>query len=145
VHVVVLASRIGPVPYELEDFHPANVRGEGVKHFGADLYAEVRPVLVRRMAEYLRIHGPRYRKLAAFGDSRYGEVMGEAAGEAGIDLPLFPDPGGPRVLRIGDSEPRTYWQKYWIQLSLQVLGWLPAEEAERGRERLREAGVEWIS
>ncbi len=36
VHVVVLASKIGPVPYELQELYPASVRGGGVNHFGRD-------------------------------------------------------------------------------------------------------------
>ena len=48
VHVVVLASHIGPVPYELENVYPANVGG-GVKHFSADHYCRVRPILAARI------------------------------------------------------------------------------------------------
>jgi len=143
VHVVVLASRIGPVPYELEDFWPANVRGGGVKHFREDLYAEVRPILVERMAAYLATHGPRYRRAAAFGGSRYGVVVAEAASRAGGALPIFPDRGGPRVERIGGRVPRNYWQRYWIQLALEIIRWLTPEEGEAARERLRAHGVEY--
>ena len=45
VHVVVLASKIGPVPYELEALYPANVRGEGVKRFRPEVYERVKPIL----------------------------------------------------------------------------------------------------
>jgi predicted RNA-binding protein len=143
VHVVVLASRIGPVPYELEDFHPANVSGGGVKHFGDDVYAEVRPVLVARMAEFLTTHGNRYERAAAFGDSRYGEVMRDAAARAGIELPIFPRPDGPQVTRLGDAIPRTYWQKAWIQLCLEVMDWLPPAERRTATARLAAAGAEY--
>jgi hypothetical protein len=141
VHVVVLASRIGPVPYELEDFHPANVRGGGVKHLARDVYAGVRPVLVRRMADYLSVHGPHYESAAAFGDSRYGEVMADAAATAGTPLPIFPVEGGAVVKRIGTSTPRTYWQKAWIQLFLEIVSWFGPKERAAARERLAAAGV----
>ncbi|MHC4563015.1 MAG: DUF5591 domain-containing protein, partial [Planctomycetota bacterium] len=42
VHVVVLASLIGPVPYDLEEVYPATVSAGGVKDFGQDDYALVR-------------------------------------------------------------------------------------------------------
>jgi hypothetical protein len=143
VHVVVLASRIGPVPYELEDFYPANVRGGGVKHFANDIYAEVRPVLVERMAEYLVAHGGLYERAAAFGDSRYGEVMAQAAERAGVDLPIFPRADGPQITRLGETTPRTYWQKCWIQLTLEILDWLPPGDREAALARLEDAGVEY--
>jgi hypothetical protein len=142
VHVVVLASRIGAVPYELEDFYPANVRGGGVKHFAGDIYAEVRPVLIRRMAEYLDAHRERYDRIAAFGDSRYGEVIRAAAAAARLDFPVFPDPAGPQVERIGDSVARTYWQKSWIQLCHEITTWLPPDEQSAAAARLAAARVE---
>lgn len=141
VHVVVLASRIGAVPYELEDFYPANVRGGGVKHFAGDIYADLRPVLVRRMAAYLVEHRDHYERIAAFGDSRYGEVIGEAGAVAGIEFPVFPEPAGRQVERMGDSVARTYWQKSWIQLCDEIVNWLPPQGRAAAAKRLAAAGV----
>ena len=133
-HVVVLASRIGPVPYELEDFYPANIRGGGLKHFGHAHYARVKPILAGRMAQYITTHRGSYDHIAGFGDGRYAEVMTQAATAAGVDLPVFPDTSGPRIMRMGESTPRTYWQRYWIQLYLQIVQWLsPAMQAEAAR------------
>ena len=42
VHVVVMASYVGPVPYELQDVYPANVRAGGVKHMGEEEYVHAR-------------------------------------------------------------------------------------------------------
>jgi len=143
VHVVVLASRIGPVPYELEEFYPADVRGGGVKHFGDDHYFRIRPILAARMAEYITAHGRHYEQMATFTDSRYGDVMREAAKLAGVELPIFPQRGGPRVLSLGESEPRTYWQKFWIQLCLEIVAWLPSAERCAAEQRLRKLKVRY--
>ena len=122
VHVVVLASKIGPVPYELEDVYPANVRGGGVKHFDSTYYARVKPILAERMAQYIlrtapvRAHQHNYDRITTFAEGRYAEVMGEAKKRAAVDFPVLPVLGGPRVVRMGHSIPRTYWEKYWIQL-----------------------------
>ena len=60
--------------------------------------------------------------------------MTQAATAAGVDLPVFPDTSGPRIMRMGESTPRTYWQRYWIQLYLQIVQWLsPAMQAEAAR------------
>ena len=141
VHVVVLASRIGPVPYELEDVYPANVGGGGVKHFRDEHYGHVKPILARRMAEYIGAHGRSYRRIATFTDGRYGEVMRAAREIAGLDFPVFPVPDGPRVLAMGKSTPRTYWQKYWIQLYLEVVRWLAGPQQAAAAERLRKLKV----
>ena len=74
VHAVVPASKVGPVPYELEDEYPANVRAGGVKHFRPEHYAQVKPVLAERMAQYIRAHGHNYDRIATFTQGRYGEV-----------------------------------------------------------------------
>ena len=90
VHVVVLASKIGPVPYELEDIYPANVRGGGVKHFDRSYYAKVKPILAERMAQYIIAHRDNYDRMATFTESRYGEVMEEAKNIAAVDFPVLP-------------------------------------------------------
>ena len=141
VHVVVLASRIGPVPYELEDVYPANVGGGGVKHFRDEHYGRVRPILAARMAEYIAAHGKCYQRIATFTDGRYGEVMRDARDLAGLDFPVFPIPDGPRVLAVGKSTPRTYWQKYWIQLYLEIVRWLGRPQQARAAERLKKLKV----
>ncbi len=143
VHVVVLASKLGPVPYELEDVYPANVGEGGVKHFGPEHYARVKPILAERMARYITVHGGRYEQAATFTEGRYGEVMAEAAGLAGVELPVLPVPGGPRVIRMGKSRPRTYWAKFWIQLYLEIVGWLDAPQREQAEARLRDLDVHY--
>jgi hypothetical protein len=142
VHVVVLASRIGPVPYELEDFPPVNVRSNGVPHFGPAEYARARPILARRVADYLESHGAHYRRIAAFGARRYGEVLRDAARLAGVEFPIFPAKDGPAVARLGGSLPKSYWEKYWIQLAREIEGWLPEAERAAVMARLAELGVE---
>jgi len=72
VHVVVVASKVGPVPYELQGCYPANVGAEGVKHFDADRYERVRPILASSVADYLVAHASVYDQAVGFGDGRYG-------------------------------------------------------------------------
>jgi hypothetical protein len=141
VHVVVLASKIGPVPYELQRIYPAIVRGGGVKHFSPEYYEHVRPVLAQRMADYISTHGHRYERMATFTEGRYGEVMAHAARLAGVEFPIFPVRRGPRILHIDGSPPRTYWQKYWIQLCLEIMNWLDASQRSRAEARLRRQHV----
>ena len=141
VHVVVLASTLGPVPYELEDVFPANVGGGGVKHFGPDHYEQVKPILAERMAAYITAHRRRYDHFTTFTDGRYGEVMALAREIAGLDFPIYPVKGGARVLGLGGSKPRTYWQKFWIQLTLQLMAWLDPEQQAAAHQRLRKLSV----
>ena len=149
VHVVVLASKIGPVPYELQDVHPANVGGVGVKHFDREYYARVKPILAERMAQYIIAHRASYDRMATFTESRYGEVMDEARKIAvdhcgpTADFPVLPVPDGPRITRMGKSRPRKYWEKYWIQLYLEITTWLnPAMQAS-AQARLRAMDIEY--
>jgi hypothetical protein len=141
VHIVVLASRIGPVPYELEDVYPANVGGGGVKHFSPDHYTRVRPVLADRVARYIQRNRRRYKRIATFTDSRYGEVMADARSRTGVEFPIFPALGGAVVESVGNSRPRTYWARCWIQLFLEVASWLGPEEQAQADERLRKLKV----
>ena len=143
VHVVVLASTLGPVPYELEDVYPANIGGGGVKHFSPEYYEQVRPILAERMAAYITAHRACYDHITTFTQSRYGEVMRLAGQIAGVDFPVLPVDGGPIVIRMGKSKPRTYWQKYWIQLTLQIVSWLEPEQQKQAEARLRELKVEY--
>lgn len=143
VHVVVLASHIGPVPYELQDVYPANVGGGGVKHFGDEHYRRVKPILARRMADYMEAHGGQYRHVASFADGRYGEVMREAQRLAGVDFPVFPDPDGHHVTWTGRSKPRKYWDKCWIQLYVEVLRWLPPSQRKQAETRLKKLGIRY--
>jgi predicted RNA-binding protein len=143
VHVVVLASKIGPVPYEMEDTYPANVRGGGVKHYGKDHYARVRPVLAERMAQYMSVHGGDYESMVAFTEGRYGQVMTEARRIAGAEMSVLPVPHGPFVKHTRGAAPRTYWQRFWIQLFLEIVGWLSPEEQEQAEDRLAAMGVEY--
>ncbi|MCE5237822.1 DUF5591 domain-containing protein [bacterium] len=141
VHVVVLASKVGPVPYELEDIYPANVGGGGVKHFSPGVYERTKPVLAQRMAGYLQAHGGQYDHIATFTEGRYGEVMSLASRWAGREMAVLPVAGGPRITQVGASRPRTYWQQYWIQLTLRLLEWLGADWEEPAARRLRELGA----
>jgi hypothetical protein len=143
VHVVVLASRIGPVPYELEDVYPANVRSGGVKHFRPEHYARVAPILAARMAEYMTAHRGSYRRTACFCDGRYAEVMREARRIAGGDFPIFPDKSGAKILDMDGSKPRTYWAKYWIQLYREIVSWLTAPARAAAAKRLDALKVTW--
>ena len=142
-HVVVLASTIGPVPYDLQEIFPANISAGGVKHFGHEHYARVRPVLAQRMADYLSAHGSHYEHTASFADGRYGEILLEAGRLAGTKFPIYPRQRGARIVSIKGSPPRTYWQRYWIQLHLEIVSWLDCRVRKEAEERLRKAGVEW--
>ena len=143
VHVVVLASRIGPVPYELEDTYPANVGSGGVKHFAPDHYARVRPILAQRMAEYMTRHGGRYLHMAAFADGRYAEVLRDAQALAGTAFAVLPDKRGAAVTCMGTSRPRTYWAKYWIQLYNEIVPWLDPAVQRDAAARLKKLKVAW--
>ena len=70
-------------------------------------------------------------------------MLEETAIVAETDFPIFPDATGPKVLRIGNSKPRTYWQKYWIQLCLTVAGWLGRQAKRDMRRRFKEQDVEY--
>lgn len=137
-HVVVMASFVGPVPYELQDVYPANVRAGGVKDMPAEMYARYRPILASRMAEYITAHGGKYKKMASFTQSRYGDVMRAAQQIAGVEFPVFPQKDGPRVLKG-----RKYWDKFWIQLYLEIVRWLTPAERKKAAARLMEAGVQY--
>lgn len=141
VHVVVLASTMGPVPYELEDVYPANVRSGGVKHFGAERYARVRPILAERMAQYIIAHRRNYDHSATFTDGRYAQVMEEARRIADLDFPILPARTGATVRQMGQSKPRKYWEKYWIQLYLEILSWLDAAAQAQADARLKRLEV----
>ncbi|HUT21435.1 MAG TPA: DUF5591 domain-containing protein [Anaerolineae bacterium] len=148
VHVVVLASKIGPVPYELEDLYPASVRGGGVKHLGQDEYERVKPVLAQRLAAYMAAHSDRYERYASFTEGRYGEVMRAAMAASGTEvaeaanLRIYPREDGPEVVRMGKSVPRAYWARYWIQLYLEVVSWLAPHDQARAARRLERREVE---
>lgn len=149
VHVVVLASKIGPVPYELEDVYPANVKGGGVKHFSRDLYKRLRPILADRMAQYIIAHRDSYDRIATFTDGQYADVMQEtrriAVEHCGkeVDFPILPGKDGCRITQMGDSMPRVYWEKYWIQLYLEILSWLEPAQRKQAEKRLRDLRVSY--
>jgi predicted RNA-binding protein len=142
VHVVVLASRLGPVPYELEGVYPANVRAGGVKEFDEATYRRYRPVLAARLAEYLTTHREQYLQIAAFGQGRYAQVIGDAGALAGVAFPIVPDSCASSVRRVGRSRPRTYWERYWIQLYDAITAWLDPGGQRAAAERLRALDVE---
>jgi hypothetical protein len=149
VHVVVLASKIGPVPYELEDVYPANVRGSGVKQFDWRRYERVKPVLAERMAQYVLTFQEHYERVTTFTEGRYAEVMEAArdmvvarAGES-ARFPILPKIGGASIVRIGSSTPHQYWARYWIQLYLEIVSWLEPEQREQAEARLAQLKVEY--
>ncbi len=141
VHAVVMASKIGPVPYDLEDVYPANVSSGGVKHFEKKYYERIKPILAERIARYITTHGKCYHHITAFADGRYGEVMDEAREIAHADFTIFPIMGTNEVLRMGKSIPHKYWEKYWIQLCLEIMQWLEPEQRLEAELRLEEMGV----
>ena len=139
-HVVVLSSYIGPVPYELENVHPANVRGGGVRHMADEQYAAARPILARRMAAYLEQHHHRYRLMTTFTYGRYAEVIRDAQELAGLDFPVLPEPDG---LRVRDA--RQYWVKYWPQLFFELLEGMTKDECATAIARLEREGLQFES
>jgi len=136
VHVVVLGRLIGPVPYDLEEVYPATVSFGGVGHFSPHDYAILRPILAERMAAYIKKNKRRYKSYATFTSGRYGEVMADAAEIAGVEMAIFPDPHGLRVIRMGESRPRQYWQKYWIQFCLELANQLGPGAKKAALKRL---------
>lgn len=149
VHVVVLASKVGPVPYELEDLYPANVRGSGVKQFDWRRYERVKPILAERMAQYVLQFRDHYEQITTFTQGRYAEVM-EAAREIAVEragenirFPILPKIGGMSIVRIGKSTPHQYWARYWIQLYLEIVSWLDPEKQEQAEARLAKLKVEY--
>ena len=147
VHVVVLASKIGPVPYELEDLYPANVRGEGVKRFDRETYEKVRPTLADRMAHYILTYGQHYEQITSFTQGRYAEVLEQARDiavkQGGSTFNILPQAGGPVVTRMNQSRPHQYWARYWIQLYLETKNWLDAEQQQQAQARLQKLEVEY--
>lgn len=143
VHVVVLASKMGPVPYELEDVYPANVRGGGVKHFGRTYYARVKPILAQRIARYIIAHQDNYDHITTFTEGRYGEVMKAAKQIAAVDFRVLPALNGPQIMRMGRSTPRKYWEKYWIQLYLEIVSWLEPVQQAHAEARLTKMNVKY--
>jgi hypothetical protein len=149
VHVVVLASKIGPVPYELEDLYPANVRGGGVKHLGRETYERVKPILAERMAQYILAHSQHYERITSFTEGRYAEVLEHARDiaveQAGSSLQfsILPQAGGPIVTRMNEAKPHQYWARYWIQLYLEIVGWLDPEHQSQAQARLLALKVEY--
>ena len=149
VHVVVLASKIGPVPYELEDLYPANVRGGGVKHFKPETYERIKPILAERMAEYILAYSEHYEQITSFTHGRYAEVLGHAReiaierGGSGFAFNILPIAGGPVVTRMNQSKPHQYWARYWIQLYLEVTSWLDPDQRQQAQARLDKLKVEY--
>jgi hypothetical protein len=137
-HVVVLSSYIGPVPYELEDVHPANVRRLGVRHMSDAEYAYTRPILAERMAAYLERHHHRYRIITTFTYGRYAEVMRDTQDLAGLEFPVLPEADG---LRIKGA--RQYWVKYWPQLFFELLEGMTKDECAAATARLEREHVQF--
>ncbi len=150
-HVVVLAGRVGPAPYELEDVYPVNASAPSPGEYGDD----PRPlgILATRMADYIVTH-THYRHIAAFASDPYARVLDQARHIASerlgrrLQLDILPREGGRLVKHVGKSTPRTYWQKAWIQLYDTIVPWLEADARPEGafqraaaEERLTKARV----
>ena len=81
-------------------------------------------------------------RLTTFTQGRYAEVMRDArdivverCGEP-AGFPILPRMDGPRVVRMGQSRARQYWARYWIQLYLQIVGWLEPDQRTLAQARL---------
>ena len=142
VHVVVLASWIGPVPYELQNVYPVTVSAGGVKQMSDTTYASARPILVDRMSAYIMRHASHYRHILTFTDGRYAQIMHDVARQTGRPIVILPDPRGPRVLRYKGGAPRTYWQRSWVQLALGIARLQGTRCQADTLRRLREMRVE---
>ena len=68
-----------------------------------------------------------------------------AQGGENLGFPILPRIGGPSIVRIGKSKPHQYWARYWIQLYLEIVGWLDPEEQDQARTRLSKLKVEYRS
>ncbi|MBD3183960.1 hypothetical protein GF312_16870 [Candidatus Poribacteria bacterium] len=149
VHVVVMASKMGPVPYELEDMYPANVRGGGVKHFNQSQYEYIKPILSERIAQYIITHRHNYEHITTFTEGRYADVMKDAKAMVvewcgkDYDFPILPKLDGPQIIRMGKSMPRKYWEKYWIQLYLETVSWLDEDMQKAAEKRLEDMDVKY--
>lgn len=144
VHVVVLASRIGPVPYELESVHPASVSCGGVKGLSPEEYARVGPILAERFARYLTVQRGAYDHAATFTEGRYAEVIAHAAELSDTPVMLLPREPGPLIISRGRTRPRKYWEQRWLQLTLALLPWLPPDTREAAEARLAVEDLEWV-
>ena len=60
-----------------------------------------------------------------------------------VDYCILPVSYGPNVVRIGSSKPRKYWEKYWIQLYLEIVYGLPPAARKQAAERLESVDVEY--
>jgi len=137
VHMLVLASHLGPVPYELEDLWPASCRSAGVKQLSDQAFTDRLPLLAGLLRHYLEHHADAYDTITVFAEGRYGAVVREA----GFDGPISPM-RGEVIVRVGDKVPRPYWQRYWIQLFRSIVAGLEPWQQEAAEARLRAAGVE---
>ena len=46
-------------------------------------------------------------------------------------------------MRMGESMPRTYWEKYWIQLYLEIASWLDPDMQAQAEARLKKMDVKY--
>ncbi len=142
-HVVVLSTKGGPIPYELEDVYPACIRAEGLGQLDSTEYGAARPTLARYMATFLKAHAGRYEGIATFTSGRWADVMDAAREMAGVDFDILPQADGPALTRLGDTVPHTYWQKCWIQVALSLMTMMSDGERRAAEGRLAAMGAEW--
>jgi hypothetical protein len=67
--------------------------------------------------------------------------MEDAGQLAEVEFPVLPEADGVRITRMGRSFPRTYWQRYWVQLYREVVSWLPPAAQKDADTRLRDLDV----
>jgi hypothetical protein len=71
--------------------------------------------------------------------------MAEARQITAIDFPVLPTSNGAQIMQMGTSIPRTYWEKYWLQLYLEILSWLEPTKQKQAEARLQKMAVKYYS
>jgi hypothetical protein len=92
------------------------------------------------MAQYILVHGNNYEHITTFTESRYGEVMNEAKKLASVDFRILPISNGPEIIQGGK-----YWDRYWIQLYLEIVSWLEPDQQTQADKRLKKVDVPYMT
>ena len=117
----------------------------GVKQYSRADFERIKPILAGRMAGYLIALGRNYAHVTTFAEGRYGDVMAAARMASQATFSVLPAQDGPRMVRMGSSTPHKYWEKYWIQLYLEIGKWLTPAARKHAAERLTSLDVEFKS
>lgn len=75
-----------------------------------------------------------------YSSSSHGTIRRAISAATGYDA--YEDFGRCPV-HVGGSTPRTYWQRFWIQLYLEIVSWLDPDRQDRADGRLRRMKVEY--